>query len=68
MQNSAVPADEGLHYGFGWWHEQHNGGATTVPFSQPEWGVVTYAVQLSATKQSYRGQNHAISFLAQRDS
>jgi hypothetical protein len=24
-----------------------NGGATTVPLSQPEWGTVTYFVQLS---------------------
>lgn len=25
MQNSAVPADEGYHYGFGWWHEERFG-------------------------------------------
>lgn len=25
MQNSAVPADDGLHYGFGWWHEERFG-------------------------------------------
>lgn len=28
-----------------------NGGATTVPLSQPEWGVVTYFVQLTAEKK-----------------
>lgn len=25
MQNSAVPADDGLQYGFGWWHEERFG-------------------------------------------
>lgn len=25
MQNSAVPADDGLHYGFGWWHGERCG-------------------------------------------
>lgn len=25
MQNSPVPADDGLHYGFGWWHEERFG-------------------------------------------
>lgn len=28
-----------------------NGGATTVPLSQPEWGLVTYFVQLSTKKK-----------------
>lgn len=28
-----------------------NGGATTVPLSQPEWGLVTYFVQLTAEKK-----------------
>jgi CubicO group peptidase (beta-lactamase class C family) len=28
-----------------------NGGATTVPLSQPEWGLVTYFVQLTADKK-----------------
>jgi CubicO group peptidase (beta-lactamase class C family) len=29
-----------------------NGGATTVPLSQPEWGLVTYFVQLTADKKN----------------
>ncbi len=28
-----------------------NGGASTVPLSQPEWGLVTYSVQLTAAKK-----------------